>query len=381
MKRTIYEQLQPGMITGEDVYALNGQLLIPKGIVLTQATLDLLKMYSIRTIRIDDGVDERIEAILGSQQPPKDEGPFSGSDIPDFFSKLPEKTRQLRTEEILEYKKHYKESLDYFQVAINNLVAKNTDLDVSTILNQTVSLLNAGNRHASILEMIVYMKEYDNNIYAHSINVSLLCNMLAHWLEYSEQECQLATACGMFHDIGKLTIPEAIIQKPTPLTPQELQIARQHAQQGYYMLSDYHVDETVKLSALMHHERCDGSGYPNGLKGGQIDRFAKIVTICDIYNAMTSDRPYRKAFSPFSVIEHFETEGLRKFDTRSILLFMEKAANTYLNCPVRLSNGRSGYVVFINRSRLGRPTVQCGTDFIDLRREKDLYIAEMLPVL
>jgi len=191
----------------------------------------------------------------------------------------------------------------------------------------------------------------------------------------------MAAACGMFHDIGKLSIPEEIIQKKTPLTQEERAIASSHAEKGYHILSEHNIDEIVRLSALMHHERCDGSGYPHGLKGSQIDRFAKLVTICDIYCAMTADRPYRKAMSPFTVIEHFETEGLRKFDTRSILLFMENTANTYLNVPVRLSDGRIGYVVFINRGRLGRPTVQCGTDFVDLSKDKSLHITELLPVV
>ena len=154
-----------------------------------------------------------------------------------------------------------------------------------------------------------------------------------------------------------------------------------HAEKGYHMLEEWHVNETVKLSALMHHERCDGSGYPHKLKGSQIDRFAKLVTICDIYNAMTSDRSYRKAMSPFDVIEHFEEEGLRKFDTRSILVFLENTVNTYLNCPVRLNNGTVGYVVFINRNRLGRPIIQCGTEFIDLSKRRDLHVVELLPVV
>ena len=374
MKRTIFEQLTPGMITGEDVYALNGQLLVPKGIALTENILDLLKMHSVRMIRIDD------EARIIPENLTEDEV-LQGVHIPEFVSKFPEETRKARIHEIKEFKKDYQESLNYFQVDINSLVDKNTTLDVTTIVNQTVALLNAGNKHTSILEMLVYMREYDNDVYAHSINVSLLCNMLAHWLEFPEEDCQMAAACGMFHDIGMLTIPEEILQKQSPLTAQEREIIQTHAEKGYNLLSTYNVDETVKLSALMHHEKCDGSGYPHSLKGGQIDRFAKLVTICDIYNAMTSARPYRKALSPFGVIDHFEEEGLRKFDTRSILLFMENTANTYLNSPVRLSNGKVGYVVFINRSRLGRPTVQCGTDFIDLSKEKDLHIVEMLPVV
>lgn len=373
MKKTIFEQLVPGMITGEDVYALNGQLLVPKGIPLTESILHILSMHSIRMIRIDD---EKVDAPSLSG-----DAAYLGMHIPGFVSNLPEETRKVRIREIKEFKKEYENGLHYFHVSINHLVEKHTSLDVSAVLNQTLSLLNAGKRHASVLEMLVYMKEFDNDVYAHSMNVSLLCNVLAHWLEFSEEDCQMAAACGMFHDIGMMTIPESMLNKTDPLTHPEQEIIQAHAEKGYHILGSYGVSESVRLAALMHHERCDGSGYPHHLKGGQIDRFAKLVTICDIYNAMTSERPYRKAFSPFQVLEYFEQEGLRRFDTRSILLFMENTANTYLNSPVRLSNGKTGYVVFINRSSLGRPTVQCGTDFIDLSREKHLYIAEMLPVV
>ncbi len=377
MKRMLFELLKPGMITGEDVYALNGQLLVPKGSVLTDTTLHLLHIYSIRSIRIDDSAEEAApessKEMKGSTIP--------GDDIPGFTSRLSEEVRQTRIQNIQEYKQAYAEGLDYFQVSINNLVAKNTDLNVDTILDQTLSLLGSKGKNSNILEMLVHMKEYDTNVYAHSMNVSLICNMMARWLEYSEEECRMAAACGLFHDIGKLAIPESIIQKPGPLTPEEREIVNTHPERGYHILEDHGVEETVRLSALMHHESCDGSGYPRKLKGDQIDRFAKMVGICDIYNAMTSDRPYRKAMSPFAVLEHFEEVGLSKFDTQMILVFLENTANTYLNCPVRLSNGQVGYVVYINKGRFGRPTVQCGDEFIDLSKRSDLTITEMLPAV
>lgn len=374
MKKTIFEQLTPGMITGEDVYALNGQLLVAKGIALTDNILHLLKMHSIRMIRIDDGEDAVSELSA-------EDASYLGAHIPEFVSNLPDETRKVRIHEIKEFKKNYEQGLNFFHITVNNLVEKHTSLDVSTVLNQTLSFLDTDKKHTSILEMLVYMKGFDNDVYTHSLNVSLLCNVLAHWMDFSEEDCQMAAACGMFHDIGMMTISEAMLQKTDPLTHPEQEIIRAHAEKGYHILSNYGVNETVRLSALMHHERCDGSGYPRQLKDEQIDRFAKLVTICDIYNAMTSERPYRKAFSPFAVLEHFETEGLRKFDARSILIFMENAARTYLNCPVRLSNGQVGYVVYINPARLGRPTVQCGTEFIDLSKEKHLSITEMLPVV
>ncbi len=376
MKKVAYAQLRPGMVTAEDVYAMNGQqLLVPKGTTLTELKLQLLHVFSIRSIRIEDDIPETDAASAESGSS------YFGANIPNFTSKLPQKVREARVKEIEAYKETYEEGLNYFQVAVNNLVEKNTDLNVDTILNQTVSLLDHKGRHSSILEMLIYMKEYDSSVYAHCINTSLLCNMLAHWLEYNEADCRMAAACGLFHDVGQLAIPEEIIQKPGPLTSQERELINTHAEKGYDMLKEFGVEETIRLSALMHHEKCDGTGYPRGLKGEQIDRFAKLVTICDIYDAMTSDRPYRKAMAPFAVIEHFENEGLRKFDTRSILTFLENTVNTYLNCPVRLSNGMVGYVVFINRGRLGRPTIQCGNEFVDLSRQNDLSIAEMLPVV
>ena len=231
-------------------------------------------------------------------------------------SNLPEPVREARIQEIKEYKKTYGEGLNYFQVAVNNLVAKNTDLNVDTILNQTLSLLHPRRQNISVLEMLLYMKEYDNSVYSHCINTSLLCKMLAQWLEYSEEDCRMAAACGLFHDMGQLAIPDEIIQKPGPLTPEERKIVNTHPEKGYQMLEEYGVDETVRLAALMHHEKCDGSGYPRGLKDEEIDRFAKLVTICDIYDAMTSDRPYRKALTPFAVIEHFENDGL---DRKSVV--------------------------------------------------------------
>ena len=107
----------------------------------------------------------------------------------------------------------------------------------------------------------------------------------------------------------------------------------------------------------MHHEKCDGSGYPYGLKGNEIDRFSKIVTIADIFDAMTSERVYRKAMCPFSVIKAFEDEGIQKYEMKYILTFLENVANSYLNHRVSLTNGLEGNVIFINKDDYSRPVV------------------------
>ena len=120
----------------------------------------------------------------------------------------------------------------------------------------------------------------------------------------------------------------------------------------------------------MHHEKCDGSGYPYGLAKDEIDKFAKIVTIADIFDAMTSERVYRKAMCPFSVIKSFEDEGIQKYEIKYILTFLENVANSYLNHRVTLTNGMEGDVIFINRDNYSRPVIRTTSDeIIDLQNE------------
>ena len=121
----------------------------------------------------------------------------------------------------------------------------------------------------------------------------------------------------------------------------------------------------------MHHEKCDGSGYPIGLKGNQIDWCAQIVTIADIYEAMTAKRVYRGPISPFKVINMFEEDGLKKYNPKYLLTFLEHVVNSYMNCKVRLSNGEEGDIVFINKVRLSKPMVKTKNHFIDLSKQTD----------
>ena len=128
----------------------------------------------------------------------------------------------------------------------------------------------------------------------------------------------------------------------------------------------------------MHHERCDGSGYPLGIMGPQIPTFARMVSIADVYDAMTSKRVYRGPLCPFKTIEIFEEEGIQKYDPQFVITFMENVVNTYLLNSVRLSNGLVGTIVFINKDRLSAPTVKTDTDFIDLSRTPTIKIEAII---
>lgn len=138
------------------------------------------------------------------------------------------------------------------------------------------------------------------------------------------------------------------------------------------------IHEHICNAALMHHERSDGSGYPLGLKDAEIDTYAKMVSIADVYDAMTSARVYRAPICPFKVIEIFELEGLQRYDVGFVLCFLENIVNTYIQNRCRLSDGREGTIIFINKPKLSRPMVQCGDQYVNLAETPDLCIEALL---
>ncbi|MBQ3029386.1 MAG: HD domain-containing protein, partial [Lachnospiraceae bacterium] len=151
-----------------------------------------------------------------------------------------------------------------------------------------------------------------------------------------------------------------------------------HPMEGYNILFESRFISSIQNASLMHHERVDGSGYPLGLKGNQIDKYAKMVAIADVYDAMTAARVYRGALCPFKVIEMFESEGLSMFDPEYLLVFMENIVQTYIKNWVRLSNGKEGEIVMLNKQKLSRPVVLCGTEFINLADHPEISIDEIL---
>ena len=126
----------------------------------------------------------------------------------------------------------------------------------------------------------------------------------------------------------------------------------------------------------MHHERYDGSGYPLHLKGEQISSFASLVSLADVYDAMTSARVYRGPVCPFTVISLMESDGYQKYAPRYLLTFLENIVNTYLLHTVLLSDGSEGTIVFINKDKL--PTVKVGSQYIDLAKRTELSIVKIL---
>ena len=364
MKRVKTSELVPGYVLAEDVYNYNGQMILTKGMVLNDKIITRLEFYSIMSVRVEDEMQEVVDE--------------PAPEVPEL-NELPHSAIIKQSRDFVEFKDTFDKTLDDFKGSINNIVALNSPINTDELLHNTKDLIEqAKSSSFSTMDMLHNMRQYDDLTFAHSMNVSLICNVFAGWLKMTPEETDLLTLCGMLHDLGKLKIPDSIIKKPDKLTTDEYQLVKTHTVEGYHILKAQGVDVHISNSALMHHEKCDGSGYPLGLTADRIDNFAKIVAIVDVYDAMTSARIYRGPMCPFRVIELYESEGLQKYDAHYILTFLENVSNTYLHYNVLLSDGRVGQVVFINKSALSKPIVQCGNDMVDLSKEKDLHIDKIL---
>lgn len=367
MQRIKTSMLVPGMVTAEDVFNYNNQLVLPKGLVLTDKSITKLEFYSVLYVRVEDFDTKEIPVL---------------SDI----EKLVEQDSQSHSEKIRsseayqKFRETFLEEVDYIRNNINDVVEHHVPLETSTLLDQVERLvaMETPSSSYSVFDMLHNMREFDDATFVHSLNVSLICTVFAQWLHLPPEEVKLAAMCGMLHDIGKLMIPEQIISKPAKLTDQEYSIIKKHPLEGYNILKDQDIDVHIKNAALMHHEKFDGSGYPLGLKGNNIDFFARMVTIADVYDATTSARVYRGPLCPFKVIELFETEGYEKYDTHMIMTFLENIVNTYMNNRVRLSNGKEGEIVFINKMYLAFPMIKCGEEYVDLSVNKNVHIEAII---
>ncbi|MCR5501702.1 MAG: HD-GYP domain-containing protein [Lachnospiraceae bacterium] len=357
MRRLSIGELKPGMITAEDVYTPDGQLVIPLGLILDPKTIEKLDFYSVLFVRVEDEIAESVTSPI----------------TPPTYS-----DRIRETPEFKQFKAEFEEDVDNLKTVINDVVVKGSPLKVDDLMHQTLGVLEIPSTTGSLLDMIHCMRDYDDATYAHSINVALICNVMARWLRMNEENIKMATVSGLLHDIGKTQIPDEIIKKPGKLTDAEFTLIKKHPFYGYQMLKNSTLDPQILNAVLMHHERCDGTGYPMGLHSRNISTFARLVSIADVYDAMTSARVYRNALCPFRTIEVFEKEGFQKYDPQYVLNFLENVVNTYLLNDVRLTNGQTGTIVYVNKDKLSSPTVKTATEFIDLSKHLDLKIEALI---
>jgi putative nucleotidyltransferase with HDIG domain len=360
MKLVSVDKLEPGFVVSENIYTIDDRLILTKGTVLSEKDIARIKAHSLYNIFVDD---QKKESIIQEEKPAEE-------------LSYAEKLRN--SEEFIRFKQHIEENAEKLEESFRMIANDSLELEVEKLTEPVYHLFVEAGGTAGVFDMLHNLRDNSDAVYMHSLNVALISNTLATWMRMTTDEIQLATAGGLLHDIGKMMLPHELLEKQTPLDHDEALLMRQHVIKGYELVKNKDIDDRIKNCILMHHEYRDGSGYPFHLSNGQIDVIASIVTVANMYDDMTSKRAFRDAICPFTVIESFENEGLDKFNPSVIMTFLGNIVNTFIANRVKLSNGLTGDIIFINPEYLSKPVVKCGNQYLDLVKEKSISIVSIV---
>jgi len=214
------------------------------------------------------------------------------------------------------------------------------------------------NRNPDALLSLARLKNADEYTYLHSVAVCALMVALGRQLGLDDAQCREAGMAGMLHDLGKAAMPQDVLNKPGKLTAEEFAIIKQHPVRGYEMLlAGADVSEGVMDVCHHHHERVDGTGYPHGLTADGISLLARMGAVCDVYDAVTSDRPYKAGWDPAHALAQMATwKG--HFDTAIFQSFVKSIGIYPTGSLVRMRSGRLAVVLDQNPSALTKPRVK-----------------------
>lgn len=176
-----------------------------------------------------------------------------------------------------------------------------------------------------IIAALDKIRKMDEYTFAHSINTAFYSMYMAMWMGLADTDIINATQAGLLHDIGKIYIPNEILNKKGKLTDEEYEEIQKHPLYGYFLLNEFtEINRDVKRAVLFHHERIDASGYPLNAESDYVGVLPKIVAVADVYDAMTTDRVYKKGMKPCDAIAYLSQEGEKTLDDRVLRLFLGK---------------------------------------------------------
>ncbi|NLZ27839.1 MAG: HD-GYP domain-containing protein [Firmicutes bacterium] len=329
MRKIDIGQVRPGMVVARPIFGSEGQCLLNKGVIIKSYYIRHLIDLDVSYIYIHD---DRLEGVV----------------VKDVIS---EETR-LEACHIVKQMIKVNDEVQGRRVTSRICKLENRLIKIVTRIIDELFY------NKDTVVNLVDIRSADDYTFAHSVNVCVLSTLMGIKLDFSRHKiCKLALG-SMLHDLGKTKTPGEILKKPGFLTEEEYEVVKRHPDQGLELFKENSVfsDMAGKIIS-QHHERYNGRGYPLGLKGDEIDPLAQIVAIADVYDALTSDRPYRKAYQPHEAIEMFSVSG-SNHNVEYLRIFLSFIAGYPVGTTVNLSNDESGLVIANTPGYPLRPVVR-----------------------
>ncbi|MFO1445294.1 HD-GYP domain-containing protein [Bacillus sp. Bva_UNVM-123] len=348
--------VKPGAIIAKPIYNDKGQILLNKDVVLSEGIINRLQASGITNLFIKDERTDDIE--------------YNGT-VSDT----------LRREAIKVINSTFIDLQNNPKIN-SSFVIEKASKRFSELIR---SLLTEINEKKELLTLLSDAYTYDNYIFTHSLNVTLYSLAIGMQLKLSQKELEILGTGAIFHDIGKLSVPLDILLKPDKLTEVEYLTIKKHADDGFQILRKVStIPLLVSHCAFQHHERLNGSGYPRGIKGEEIHFFAKIIAVADVFDAVTSNRVYRKALLPHEGLEILYAGSGTLYDQSIVEAFHRAVAIYPVGITVRLNDGRKGIISRQNVGLGDRPIVRVLKHHaeevvpyeVDLKKELNLIITD-----
>lgn len=349
-KKTSYSLIHKTL--ADDVYSISGRLLLIKGARLQAPDITLLMNNRIYEVDIDT-------TYIAKELSEQYNGLWSLNNY------------QLK----IEYLHSLERMKELFQEVLNNEISPLNDfmLTFTPLFEKTLA-------HSYLFHPLHKIKGHDEYTYRHSLNVGLLCGVIGKILGLPASETFLLGQMGLLHDIGKVKIKDNVLNKQEKLSDEEFDHIKCHTYFGFELLNTMKgTNECIYNGALSHHERLDGSGYPEGRKEDEIPFLIQILSVADTYDAICSDRIYRQKSSPyFAAQELMEGVYKGKYSSKVVIPFIRYLAESYIGNQAILDNGQVGEVVLIHPEEPHRPTLKVEGGYLDLRLDRDVHIVDLI---
>lgn len=342
MRYLAIDLVEEGMVVAKPIFNEHGVVLLNEKSILTRTIISKLEFLGYKGLIIEDDISRDVDYKEN----------FVSQEVKFSISKRLNNALMSG----IKNQKKFVEEIDDLQRMISDIID---------------GMFAEHELNLNLLEL----KMFDNYTYFHSVNVAIISLAIGYHLKLSKEDMLVVGTSALLHDIGKICIDKNILNKPDKLSKEEFITMKGHSKKGYEILSQKSsLSNRITVAVLSHHENYDGSGYPNGLLGEKISLCGRIISIADVYDALTSDRPYRKSCTVLESVEYIMANSGKQFDPNLVRIFISKVYPYPVGSSVKLNNGEVGLVLQNSDEYCLRPVIKIVSD--DSERIINLMTAE-----